>query len=54
MNTAKPIFAYIDPSSSDILVQVLVAGAVVVAILARMLWPKLRGRQPPPGRDSSQ
>jgi hypothetical protein len=46
------IFAYVDPSSSDILVQVLVAGAVVVAILARVLWPKLRNRRQPTDRHS--
>ena len=40
--TTAPAFAYIDPGSGSVLVQMVVAGVVSVLVAIKMYWYKLK------------
>jgi hypothetical protein len=44
---AAPAYAYIDPGSGGMLVQLLTGGAAGVIILARLYWRRLKDRLSP-------
>jgi hypothetical protein len=43
MNPDVSVFAYIDPGSGSMLLQMLLGGVAGVAVAVRMYWHRLRG-----------
>jgi hypothetical protein len=42
--TATPVYAYVDPSSGGMLIQLLFGGVAGIAILIRLFWHRLKTR----------
>ncbi len=52
---ASPALAYVDPSASSLLLQVILGGIASLGVLLRLFWGRLRRkvrREPPPGGGS--
>jgi hypothetical protein len=53
----SPALAYIDPGAGSLLMQIVLGGTAMVAVLARIFWTRVRtffGRppKPPAGKDA--
>jgi hypothetical protein len=61
-STAQPTYAYIDPGTSSMVIQVIVGGLAAILVMTRRLWEgtiqRMRrlGRPPapPPGQDTAR
>jgi hypothetical protein len=53
----RPAYAYVDPGTGGLIVQLLLGGVAGAAVIAKLYWEKLTGlfkRKPPRAPDSEQ
>jgi hypothetical protein len=55
MRHASAVFAYLDPGTGSMLLQVLLGGIAAIAVGGRVMWQRLTGRNRPqsPSSDDS-
>jgi hypothetical protein len=48
MRPASAVFAYLDPGTGSMLLQVLLGGIAAIAVGGRVMWQRMTGRVPKP------
>jgi hypothetical protein len=46
MRPASAVFAYLDPGTGSMLLQVLLGGIAAIAVGGRVMWQRMTGRAP--------
>ena len=54
---SRPAYAYLDPGTGSIILQMLLGGVAGALVVGRLYWQRVKellGIKPPPGESSSQ